>query len=79
MRNLKSSLAALCLCAVVLSGAAAEVRAQYGVSAYNPGNYSRTRQTMSNRAAVRAALRRKKQKQRRAANARLKRSRRTVN
>lgn len=79
MKCLKSRLAALCLCVLVVSGAAAEVRAQYGVSVYNPGNYSRTRQTMSNRAAVRAALRRKKQRQRRAANARAKTARRSVN
>ena len=32
------------------------------MNVYNPGNYSRTRQTMSNRAALRAALKRKRMK-----------------
>ncbi|HEV2861537.1 MAG TPA: hypothetical protein VGX48_11055 [Pyrinomonadaceae bacterium] len=70
MRKAKSRLAALFLCAFVLVGGAAEVWGQgYRVKVYNPQVYSRTRQTMSNRAAARAALK-KKQRQRRAARAR---------
>jgi NAD(P)-dependent dehydrogenase (short-subunit alcohol dehydrogenase family) len=76
MRNVKSRLAAGFACALLLSCWAAEAFAQgYRVNVYNPGNYSRTRQTMSNRAALRAALKRKQQRQR----ARRKALRRTVN
>ncbi len=77
MRNLKARLAAACLCALVALGAGVEVSAQYRVNVYNPGNYSRTRQTMSNRAAVRAALKKKRLK--RAAKARRAAARRNVN
>ena len=65
MSGLKTRIAALAVGALVCLGGAAEVSAQYGVSVYNPGNYSRTRQTMSTRAAARAATRaalRKKKK-----------------
>lgn len=42
------------------------IRAQgYRVQVYNPQIYSRTRQTMSNRAALRAALKRKRERERR--------------
>ena len=78
MRSLKNRVAALSVCALLLAAAAAEVPAQgYRVNVYNPGNYSRTRQTMSNRAALRAALKRKRL--RRAAKARRAASRRPVN
>lgn len=61
MRSLKGGLAALFACALLSAGA--EVSAQgYRVNVYNPGTYSRTRQTMSNRAALRAALKRKRLK-----------------
>ena len=60
-RSLRGRLAALCLCALTTPGGAAEVSAQgYRVSVYNPGTYARTRQTMSNRAALRAALKRRR-------------------
>ena len=60
-RRVKGRLAALFACALFVSGAAAEASAQgYRVNVYNPGNYSRTRQTMTNRAALRAALKRKR-------------------
>ena len=52
---------------------APRVRRQSRVQVYNPNVYSRTRQTMSSRAAARAALKRKRQRQqqrRRAARAR---------
>lgn len=51
---------------------APRVRRQGRVQVYNPNIYSRTRQTMSSRAAARAALKRKRQRQqrRRAARAR---------
>lgn len=46
----------------------------YRVRVYNPGNYRRTRNSMSNRAAVRAALKRKKQRRAAARNKRLRRN-----
>ena len=59
--RVKGRLAALFACALCVAGAAAEAPAQgYRVNVYNPGNYSRTRQTMTNRAALRAALKRKR-------------------
>lgn len=73
--SLRTRVGALAFAGLMLLGGAAEVLAQYRVRVYNPGNYSRTRQTMSNRAAVRAALKRKKQRQK----ARRKALRRTVN
>ena len=60
-RNVKGAVAALFACALSLSGAEALAQG-YRVNVYNPGNYSRTRQTMSNRAALRAALKRKRLK-----------------
>ncbi|MET0646044.1 MAG: hypothetical protein ABW208_05435 [Pyrinomonadaceae bacterium] len=82
MRKVKSGLAALFLCVLVTAGGAAEVWAQgYRVRVYNPGVYSGTRRSMSNRAAARAALKRKKQRKQRwrAARARSNASRRGVN
>lgn len=78
-RGVKVRLAALFVCALLLlPGGAAKVSAQgYRVNVYNPGNYARTRQTMSNRAALRAALKRKRLK--RAARARRPAARRTIN
>ena len=76
MRKVTRRLMVLFACALLLSGGAAEVWAQrYRVRVYNPGRYARTRQSMSNRAAVRAALKKKKK------TARMRRatSRRTVN
>lgn len=76
MREAKSRLAALFLFAFVSACGAAEAWGQgYRVRVYNPNIYSRTRQTMSNRAAARAAL--KKSRQRRAARARA--ARRNIN
>lgn len=66
--SVKGRLAALFACALLLSGAEASAQG-YRVNVYNPGNYSRTRQTMSNRAALRAALRRKRLRKARAARA----------
>jgi hypothetical protein len=61
LKSFKGRLATLFACALLLSGV--EVLAQgYRVNVYNPGDYSRTRQTMSNRAALRAALKRKRLK-----------------
>ena len=63
LRNVKSRLAAVFACALLLSGWAAEVLAQrYRVRVYNPVRHSRTRRAMSDRAAARAALKKKKRK-----------------
>lgn len=52
-------------CVWLLLGVGAEVLAQgYRVQVYNPGVYNRTRQVMSNRAAFRAALKRKRERRR---------------
>ncbi|HEY0170857.1 MAG TPA: hypothetical protein VGB98_07530 [Pyrinomonadaceae bacterium] len=69
--NLTGRFAALPLCALLAAGAAAEVWAQgYRVRVYNPGVYDRTRRSMSNRAAARAATRAAlKKKKRRVAGA----------
>jgi spermidine/putrescine-binding protein len=72
--SLRKRVAALAFACLLLAGGAAEALAQYRVRVYNPGRYNRTRQTMSNSAAVRAALKRKKQRQK----ARRKALRRTV-
>jgi spermidine/putrescine-binding protein len=60
-RSVKGGLAALFACALLLSGAEALAQG-YRVNVYNPGNYSRTWQTMTNRATLRAALKRKRLK-----------------
>lgn len=61
MRSLKTRAVVLAACWLLLLGGAAEVLAQrYRVRVYNPGRHGRTRQAMSNRAAARAALRKKK-------------------
>ncbi len=76
-RSLRTRVGSLAFACLMLLGGAAEAWAQYShptVNVYNPGNYSSTRQTMSNRAALRAALKRKKQRQK----ARRKALRRTV-
>ena len=63
-RSVKGGLAALFACALLLPPGAEVLAQGYRVNVYNPGNYSRTRQTMSNRAALRAALKRKRLKKR---------------
>ena len=75
-RSLRKRVGALAFACLFLLSGAAEAWAQggYRVNVYNPGNYSRTRQTMTNRAVQRAALKRKKQRQK----ARRKALRRTV-
>jgi spermidine/putrescine-binding protein len=67
-RSVKGGLAALFACALLLSGAEASAQG-YRVNVYNPDTYSRTRQTMTNRAALRAALKRKRLRKARAARA----------
>ena len=63
MKVLKVKVAALAVCWLLLAGCGVELlaRGRQGTF-YNPNIYSRTRQTMSNRAAVRAALRKKRLK-----------------
>ena len=61
MKRIKSRLAALAACALLAACLPADLLAQgYGVQVYNPGVYNRTRQTMSNR----AALKRKQERRR---------------
>lgn len=69
MKSLRMRVAALAVCSLfLLSGGVVELLARgRQVSVYNPGVYNRTRRTMSNRAAVRAALRKKRLKKKRAA------------
>lgn len=72
MKRLKSRIVLLAGCLLLLSGGAIRVPAQSGhVTVYHPGNYARTRQTMTNRAVLRAAL---KKKRARAAAARARRA-----
>ena len=59
-RSVGRGFAALLFCALMLSAGARGVWAQYRVNVYNPQVYSSTRQTMSDRAAARAALKRKR-------------------
>jgi hypothetical protein len=61
-RVLRTRVGALAFACLLLLGGAAEALAQYRVRVYNPGRYGRTRQTMSNRAAARAALKWKRQR-----------------
>lgn len=64
MKNKRMRVAALAACMVVLlAGGGVELlaRAPQGTF-YNPNIYNNTRRTMSNRAAARAALRRKRAK-----------------
>lgn len=64
MKNKRMRGAALAACLVVLlagSGVELLARAPQGTF-YNPNIYNRTRRSMSNRAAARAALRRKRAK-----------------
>ena len=65
-RSLRTRVGLVVFACLLLTGGAAETWAQYRVNVYNPGTYSSTRQTMSNRAAQRAALKRKKQKRQKA-------------
>jgi hypothetical protein len=61
MKSVKTKVVALVVCWLLLAGGAAEVLAQrYRVRVYNPGRHARTRQATSNRAAARAALKKKK-------------------
>ena len=64
MKSLRMRVAVLGTCCVLLlSGGGVELLARgRQITVYNPGVYNRTRQTMSNRAAMRAALRRKRAK-----------------
>lgn len=63
MKSLRMRVAALAACCMLLSGGGVELLARgRQVSVYNPGVYNRTRRSMSNRAAMRAALRRKRAK-----------------
>lgn len=65
MRSQRTKVVSLVFGLLMLLGGAAEVWAQrYRVRVYNPGRHARTRRSMSNRAAARAALRRHKQRQR---------------
>ena len=60
---MNSALVALLGCLLLLSGGAAQVMAQrYRVRVYNPSRYGRTRQATTNRAAPRAALKKKQNK-----------------
>jgi hypothetical protein len=76
-RSLRTRVGALAFVCLFLLGGAAEAWAQgrYRVRVYNPQVYRRTRQTMTDRAVMRAALKRKQQRQR----ARRRALRRTVN
>lgn len=64
MKSLRMRVAALAACCMLLlSGGGVELLARgRQVSVYNPGVYNGTRRSMSNRAAMRAALRRKRAK-----------------
>jgi hypothetical protein len=64
---LRTRVGALAFAFVILLGGAAEAWAQagrYRVRVYNPKVYSRTRQTMTDRAVMRASLKRHRQRQR---------------
>lgn len=67
-KSLRTRVGALVFVWLLLLGGAAEVWAQrYRVRVYNPSRHARTRRATSDRAAARAALKRKKLRQRRAA------------
>lgn len=74
-RSRRTRAGALAFACLLLLGGAAEAWAQDRVHVSNPTVYSRTRQNPSDRAAARAALKRKKQRQK----ARRTALRRTVN
>lgn len=64
MKSMRMRVAALAACCVMLvAGGAVELLARgRQITVYNPGVHSRTRRTMSSRAAARAALRKKRHK-----------------
>ena len=64
--SLRTRVGALAFACLLLLGGAADAWAQgsYRVRVYNPQVYSRTRQTMTDRAVMRAALKRHRQRQR---------------
>ena len=70
MKGLRIKVAALAVCWLLLAGGVELLARGRQGTFYNPNIYSRTRQSMSNRAAVRAALRRKRLKKAKAKRAR---------
>jgi hypothetical protein len=80
MRSLRTKVVALVFALLLVLGGAAETLAQrYRVRVYNPSRHNRTRRSMSNRAAARAALKRKRERRGRAVRAHHRISRQTIN